>query len=82
MSENRELPLRTFHNHREAIREQFGIDIECDKNNGYVYYIENKDDMEQGVMRTWLLNTFAVNNLINESYKLSCLRKFLPGNVF
>ncbi|MDR1223120.1 MAG: WYL domain-containing protein [Tannerella sp.] len=70
MSEGNELALRTFHNHRIAIEDLFGINIECDKNNGYVYYIENKDDMEQGGMRKWLLDTFAVNNLINESHKL------------
>ncbi|MDR2118741.1 MAG: hypothetical protein LBP25_04340 [Tannerellaceae bacterium] len=38
--------------------------------NGYAYYIENKDDIECGGMRSWLLNTFAVNNLINESRPL------------
>jgi predicted DNA-binding transcriptional regulator YafY len=48
----------------------FDIIIDCDKRNGYVYYIENKDDMERGGVRSWLLNTFAVNNLINESHKL------------
>jgi hypothetical protein len=70
MSEGKEIPLRTFHNHRQAIEDLFDVNIECDKRNGYVYYIENMDDMERGGIRTWLLNTFAVNNLINESHKL------------
>jgi hypothetical protein len=65
-----DLPLRTFHNHRQAIEQMFDINIECDKRNGYKYYIENTDDMEHGGVRSWLLNTFAVNNLINESHKL------------
>ncbi|NDW11930.1 WYL domain-containing protein [Bacteroides sp. 214] len=65
-----DLPLRTFHNHRQAIEQMFDINIECDKKNGYKYYIENTDDMERGGVRSWLLNTFAVNNLINESHKL------------
>jgi len=65
-----ELPLRTFHNHRNAIQEMFDINIECDKRNGYKYYIENTEDMERGGVRSWLLNTFAINNLINESHKL------------
>lgn len=65
-----DLPLRTFHNHRQAIEQMFDINIECDKRNGYKYYIENTDDMERGGVRSWLLNTFAVNNLINESHKL------------
>jgi len=70
MSAGKEIPLRTFHNHRIAIEEMFDINIECDKRNGYVYFIENKEDMERGGVRSWLLNTFAVNNLINESHKL------------
>lgn len=70
MSRGEDLPVRTFHNHRAAIEELFDINIECDKRGGYRYYIENADDMEQGGVRTWLLNTFAVNNLINESHHL------------
>ena len=65
-----DIPLRTFHNHRIAIEQMFDINIECDKRNEYKYYIENTEDIERGGMRTWLLNTFAVNNLINESQKL------------
>jgi hypothetical protein len=70
MSKGEDLPLRTFHNHRIAIEEMFDINIECDKYNGYSYFIENKDDLEKGGIRSWLLNTFAVNNLINESHHL------------
>ncbi|GHV15333.1 WYL domain-containing protein [Bacteroidia bacterium] len=65
-----DIPLRTFHNHRKAIEQMFDVIIECDKRGGYKYYIENSDDMEQGGVRSWLLNTFSVNNLINESHKL------------
>ena len=68
--EEKELPLRTFHNHRDTIQDMFDINIECDKRNGYKYYIENIEDMERGGVRSWLLNTFAINNLINESHKL------------
>lgn len=66
----KDIPLRTFHNHRKAIEQMFDINIECDKGGGYTYYIENSDDMERGGVRSWLLNTFAINNLINESHKL------------
>ncbi len=65
-----DFPLRTFHNHRRAIEQMFDINIECDKRGGYQYYIENSEDMERGGVRQWLVNTFAVNNLINESHKL------------
>lgn len=62
-----EIPKRTFHNHRKAIETMFDINIECSRNQ---YYIGNADDMKRGGVRSWLLNTFAVNNLINESHKL------------
>ena len=70
ISDGNELPLRTFHNWRKAIEDMFEINIECDKRNGYSYYIENANDMAEGGIRNWLLNTFAVNNLINESHHL------------
>lgn len=62
-------PERTFHRHRNAIEEMFDIDIKCNKHTGR-YTIANADDMNRGGVRTWLLNTFAVNNLINESHHL------------
>ncbi|MDD2300097.1 MAG: WYL domain-containing protein [Fermentimonas sp.] len=68
--EQEDYPLRTFHNHRKAIEQMFDINIECDKRNGYQYYIENSEDIENSGVRGWLFNTFTVNNLINESHKL------------
>ena len=65
-----ELPLKTFHNHKNAIQQMFDINIECNRKGGYFYYIEHAEDMERGGVRTWLLNTFAVNHLINESHHL------------
>lgn len=65
-----ELPLKTFHNHKSAIQQMFDINIGCDRRAGYLYYIEHVEDMERGGVRTWLLNTFAVNHLINESHHL------------
>jgi len=69
-SDNNELPLRTFHNHRAAIEEMFGIVIKCNKSTNR-YFIEHAEELEKGGVRRWLLNTFAVNNLINESHKLN-----------
>lgn len=62
-------PERSFHRHKNAIKEMFDIDIECDKRTGR-YHIVNAEDIGHGAVRAWLLNTFAVNNLINESHNL------------
>jgi hypothetical protein len=75
LSGGKMIPLRTFHNHRIAIEEMFDINIECDKST-YDYFIDNVEDMQRGGVRSWLLNTFAVNNLINESHKLKSRIQF------
>lgn len=75
LSGGKKIPLRTFHNHRIAIEEMFDINIECDKST-YEYFIANAEDIQRGGVRTWLLNTFAVNNLINESHKLKSRIQF------
>ena len=59
------LPERTFHNHREAILNTFGIEIKCDRSLGY--YITNSEDMEEDGIRRWLLESLSMNNLLNES---------------
>lgn len=64
------IPERTFHNWRHAIEDLFQIIIECDRSLGRTYYIEDADDLARGGVRQWLINTFAVNNLINESHHL------------
>lgn len=74
-----DFPLKTFHNHRKAIEQMFDINIECDRKAGYIYYIENADDLERGGVRQWLLSTFFINNLINESYKLK--HRILVENI-
>lgn len=48
----------------------FDINIECNKRAGYYYYIENADDIDKDKIKKWLLNTFAINNLANESHRL------------
>lgn len=65
-----ELPLRTFHNHRLAISEMFDIDIACDRKDGNKYFIEYESDLAKCKIRTWLLNSLSVNNIINESHRL------------
>lgn len=62
---DRELPERTFHNHRQAILDTFGIEIKCDRSLGY--YIANGDDLDGEEIRSWLLQSLSMNNLLNES---------------
>ena len=59
------LAERTFHNHRVAIENTFGIEIKCDRALGY--YLANGDDLEGDGIRRWLLESLSLNNLLNES---------------
>ncbi|MBR5532157.1 MAG: WYL domain-containing protein [Bacteroidales bacterium] len=69
LSDGNPLPRRTFHNHREKIQEFFDINIECDRTTNE-YYIEDIDTLSNDKVRFWLLNSFAVGNIINEQQKL------------
>lgn len=63
--EREPLAERTFHNHRRAIEETFGLEICCDRTLGY--YIGDDGDLGNGGLRQWLLESFSVSNLLNES---------------
>ena len=70
LSEGEEIPRRTFNNWKNAAEEMFGLVIMCDKHDD-CYYIENRDDLEEGGFQRWLLNTMSVNNTLLENKALS-----------
>ena len=63
--EREPLAERTFHNHRQAIQDTFGIEIAFDRGRGY--YIANPDEVDGGDVRSWLLESMSLSNLLNES---------------
>lgn len=68
MSENKPLPLRTFHKWKDAIGEMFGLIIENEKGGHYYYYIQNADDLEdESSLRSWLFRTLSVSNMMLDS---------------
>ena len=64
------LKLRTFHNHRHAILMQFGVVIECQRGSN-LYYIDNPDALENDSINQWLLDSFAVSNLLMDNRSIS-----------
>lgn len=64
------LARSTFNRHKDAIEDIFGIYIECDRYNGYQYYIGNADVLEEDTIQNWMLSTLSVNNIISESRSL------------
>src|SRR5574344_15210 len=63
LGDGKPLALRTFHAHREAIAELFGVEVKCD-NATYEYYISSPDELRSDRTRQWLLNSFTISNMI------------------
>ncbi len=61
-----EIPERTFHRHKDAIKELFDVDIVCDRHGENTYHIANRGTFKQNGAKEWLLNTFAVGNILSE----------------
>lgn len=55
------LAWRTFHNHREAIADIFGVDIACNRKTNK-YYIENPELLQGDGFRSWLLSSYSILN--------------------
>ena len=70
MSDCKPLHRATFNRWRDAIYEQFGIMIDCQKVGGYLYYISNPEDIDEDKLKKWMLDSFAVGNAIGENLSL------------
>ena len=69
-SDGRGLHRATFNRWRDAIYEQFGIMIDCQRVGGYLYYISNPEDIDEDKLKKWMLDSFAVGNIIGENLTL------------
>lgn len=70
MSEGVELAHSTFYRHKDAIEDIFGIFIECDRKDGYKFYIGNEEVLTEDSVQNWMLSTLSVNHVISESLSL------------
>ena len=70
LSDCRPLHRATFNRWREAIYDQFSIMIECQKTGGYLYFIANPQDIDEDKLRKWMLDSYAVGNVIGENLSL------------
>ena len=71
MSGGVELAKSTFHRHREAIEDIFGLFISCDRSNGYRYFIENEDVLNGDTVQNWMLSTISVGNMVSEAMAMN-----------
>ena len=56
------LDKRTFHRYRENIQSQFGITVECDKSDGYRYYLK-RDPIANDDVTEWMLSSLRLASL-------------------
>ena len=63
LGDGKPLALLTFHVHREAIAELFGVEVKCDSVT-YEYYISSPNELRSDRIREWLLNSFTISNMI------------------
>ena len=74
-----EFSRTTFHRHKIAIEDMFGIYIECDRKNGFKYYIGNEYVLQENSVQNWMLSTLSVSSLLAESMSLN--ERILLENV-
>lgn len=70
MSEGVELSRSTFNRHKDAIQEMFGIIIECDRRDGFRYYISNAEVLYGNTVQSWMLSMMSMGTLMKESMLL------------
>lgn len=56
---------RTFNNHRLAVEEIFGVDIECDRKTNRYFIPFSVDVLDNDESIGWIVNTFTVNSLLS-----------------
>lgn len=74
-----EFSRTTFHRHKIAIEDMFGIYIECDRKNGFKYYIGNEYVLQENSVQNWMLSILSVSSLLAESMSLN--ERILLENV-
>ena len=81
LEDEEEIPERTFHRHRQAIADIFGIDILCNRYNGNTYYIENEESLNEPSFTSWLFNGLAIDNqlMVNRDISNKIVFEETPG---
>lgn len=61
------LSRSTFNRHRDAVLDMFGVVIECDAQDGYRYYIDNPEVLDDDSLERWMLNSLTVGSVLADS---------------
>ncbi|MCR4965940.1 MAG: WYL domain-containing protein [Bacteroidales bacterium] len=72
--DGKELNKRTFHLHREKVYEIFNVDICCDIEDNYKYYILDDSPLKNDKIIRWIYNSLNVSSVVMEG-------KMIPDRV-
>ncbi|MFK8273509.1 WYL domain-containing protein [Capnocytophaga canimorsus] len=61
--EQKDFDRSTFNRYRNTIQDIFGISIICQNSK---YYIDNKKDIQNNILKKWILNSFTISNFLQE----------------
>ncbi len=79
-----EIKERTFHRHKDAIRDLFGLEIVCNRSSN-TYSIKNPEILDRPTFTSWLFNGLALNNILlnNEEVQNQVIFEDTPeGNEY
>lgn len=81
MSGGVEISRTTFNRHKDAIEDIFGIIIDCDKKDGFKYYIANKSVLREDTIQNWMLSSMTVHSAVQEGVSLQrrILLEYIPS---
>jgi hypothetical protein len=79
MSGGVDISRTTFNRHKDAIEDIFGIIIDCDKRDGFKYYIANKSVLHEDTIQNWMLSSLTVHTAVQEGISLQ--KRILLENV-
>lgn len=74
-----DIPRTTFNRHKDAIEDIFGIIIDCDKKDGFKYYIANKSVLHEDTIQNWMLSSLTVHSAVQD--RVSLQKRILLENV-
>ena len=69
LNDGKPLAKRTFHDHRKAIKELFGVEIKCNTSTNK-YYLSSEDSLKNSSIQKWLLSSFTVSNMIEAGHNM------------
>lgn len=69
LNDGKSLAKRTFHDHRKAIKELFGVEIKCNTSTNK-YYLSSEESLRNGSIQKWLLSSFTVSNMVEAGHNM------------